>query len=76
MHSYICHLLDDGHVQADGNMTNGDEVDDDNNQMPNEGDFTNYHFGFAFNWPLLACLGSMYYLSQEFLLLCRCRNRT
>jgi hypothetical protein len=54
MHSYLCHLLDNGHVQADGNMTNGDEVDDDNNQMLSEGDFMNYQFGFAFNWPLLA----------------------
>jgi hypothetical protein len=54
MHSYVCHLSDNGHVQADGNMTNGDEVDDDNNQMLNEGDFMNYQFGFAFNWPLLA----------------------
>jgi hypothetical protein len=75
MHSYVCHLSDNGHVQADGNMTNGDEVDDDNNQMLSEGDFMNYQFGFAFNWPLLANLGSMHYPSQQFQLLCRCTTR-
>ncbi|XP_025826583.1 uncharacterized protein LOC112901927 isoform X2 [Panicum hallii] len=33
--NYACNE-DNGHVQADGNMTNADEVDDDNNQMLNE----------------------------------------
>lgn len=63
MNAFLCSgLLDNGHAQADDNMTNRDEVAV-NNQMADEGDFMNNHLVFAFNWAFLAYLGWIHVLS-------------